>query len=142
MPTTRSQAQQQSSELDPEAEPRTSSEESSDDEGAAGPASGDVLPSTRSFISGKSRIRYDIRPLSPSSRDRAVVGLTGNYEVGSCRSRHGNLDFYLADRGHVRFSAEKLSCDCTDFEKAGTNACRHIFVSCILLLELSKVLIG
>ena len=121
--TTRSQAHARHEAVPYQAEDSSDSDPEEEEEGEE-PDS----PSPSFHVRGRSSISYDLRQLSQDLRNRAVVGLKGQFVVSKCRSSHGGFDFQIEDHGRVHLGEGPLTCSCREFESSA-EACRHIFVS-------------
>lgn len=94
------------------------SEESSDDETAS-----------TSMVRAQSGITYDLRHLDTESEARALVGLTGQFDVVNCRTSDSGYEFQLLDRPRVHIGSDSPTCTCSTFQGRPEVACHHIFVS-------------
>ncbi|KAK2810367.1 hypothetical protein FQN50_003098 [Emmonsiellopsis sp. PD_5] len=125
MSTTRGQAQREPAAAPPEddVEDSSSEEEVSDsEEEDAGPSRNQPL------VDANSGFTYNVGPIPPELRPRAIAGLTGcKFRVDECRTTRGGLEFQVADRSKVSLGRQgSMSCSCSDFGQSG-DACRHIF---------------
>lgn len=130
MPTTRAQAQRLSVESRA-GNPRDSSsslDESSDDEAIGRPSSATVSDLTASRLRSPTGIIYDVRTLSPESRERAETGLRGTFRVVRCWSGDNEYGFQLAGHGFIRIREGELACNCTEDDHSTGKGCAHVFV--------------
>ena len=132
MPTTRAQAQREASHLTVEEAPshESSVDSSSVESEAAGPASAKGPP-LGFKATGRSKITYDTRDLSPIAHSHAIAGLRAELHVEECGPSDEDFEFHLNERSRVTVSASGTTCSCTEFS-AG-RACKHIFVRSTLL---------
>ncbi|KGO64765.1 Zinc finger, SWIM-type [Penicillium italicum] len=93
-------------------------EESSDEEQSE---------SNSASVLATSGITYDLSQLDSESEARAVVGLTGHFDVVDCRSTPAGYDFQLSDRPQVHIGADSSTCTCAVFQDQPDAACQHIF---------------
>ena len=77
----------------------------------------------------RSGITYDLRHLDTESEAKALVGLTGQFEVVNCGVSSSGYDFQLLDRPRVHIGPGPPTCTCTTFQTRPGVACHHIFVS-------------
>lgn len=110
------------------------SEESSDDDDDNDDDDSEESTSTPT-VRARSGITYDLRHLDRESGARAVVGLTGQFEVVNCRSSDSGYDFQLLDRPRVHLGSDSPTCTCSTFQAQPEVACHHIFVRCLKSLE-------
>ncbi|KGO56654.1 Zinc finger, SWIM-type [Penicillium expansum] len=103
---------------DEEEEDEDEDEESSDEEQSE---------SNSSSVLATSGITYDLSQLDSESEARAVVGLTGHFDVVNCRSTPAGYDFQLSDRPQVHIGADSSTCTCAAFQDQPDGACQHIF---------------
>ncbi|KAF4765506.1 hypothetical protein HAV15_003637 [Penicillium sp. str.  len=105
-------------------ESSTDGEEEDDDE-----ESSDVEQSESNSASvlATSGITYDLSQLDSESEARAIVGLTGHFDVVNCRSTPAGYDFQLSDRPQVHIGADSSTCTCAVFQDRPDGACQHIF---------------
>lgn len=103
--------------------------ESSDDDDDDDDENDDDEDSTRtSTVCARSGITYDLRHLDTESEARALVGLTGQFEVVNCRTSDSGYDFQLLDRPRVHIGSDSLTCTCSTFQARPEVACHHVFV--------------
>lgn len=81
-----------------------------------------------STVRAQSGITYDLRHLDTESEARALVGLTGQFEVVNCRTSDSGYDFQLLDRPRVHIGSDSPRCTCSTFQRRPEVACHHIFV--------------
>lgn len=99
-------------------------------ESSSGEESGDVASeSTSASVLAPSGITYDLSQLDSESEARAIVGLTGRFDVVNCRSTSAGYDFQLLDRPQVHIGPDASTCSCLVFQNRPDGACQHIFVS-------------
>ncbi|KAJ5092061.1 hypothetical protein NUU61_006931 [Penicillium alfredii] len=80
-----------------------------------------------STIRTRSGITYDLTHLDSESEAKALVGLTGQFDVVNCRAVRSGYDFQLLDRPRVHVGRDSLSCTCSTFQSRPGEACQHIF---------------
>lgn len=86
--------------------------------------------STRaSTVRTRSGITYNLRHLDTESEAKALLGLTGQFEVVNCGVSSSGYDFQLLDRPRVHIGPGPPTCTCTTFQSRPGVACHHIFVS-------------
>lgn len=108
-----------------EAEKESESSDGDDDDDE----NDDNEDSTRtSTVRARSGITYDLRHLDTEPEARALVGLTGQFEVVNCRISDSGYDFQLLDRPRVHIGSESPTCTCSTFQARPEVACHHIFV--------------
>ncbi|KAJ5782368.1 hypothetical protein N7457_004142 [Penicillium paradoxum] len=109
----------------------SSSEESSGDgeEGDGEEESSDEeeSESTNASFVAPSGITYDLSQLDSESEARAIVGLSGHFDVVNCRSTPAGYDFQLLDRPQVHIGSDSSTCSCPVFQSRPEGACQHIF---------------
>lgn len=114
-------------------EPTSSSDESELEENSSEEnESGDVEEeesAESSTVQARSGITYDLAGLDTDSEAKAVLGLTGQFDVVECVSSHGGYDFQLSDHPRVHIGSDRHLCTCSSFEHQPESACQHIFVS-------------
>lgn len=113
----------ESSSAESESEGGSSSDEEGDES-----SDGDESTST-STVLARSGITYDLSSLDTESEAKALVGLTGQFDVLNCRTSSAGYDFQLLDRPRVHISADAPTCTCSTFQGRPGTACQHIFVS-------------
>ncbi|KAJ5612888.1 hypothetical protein N7510_006082 [Penicillium lagena] len=91
-------------------------EESDDDESTG----------TSAVLAG-SGITYDLAQLDSESEARALVGLTGQFDVVNCRATRLGYEFQLSDRPQVHLGPDSYVCTCPTFQSRPDVACQHIF---------------
>lgn len=121
-------------ESDPDEGNESSSDEGSseeeDEEGDSDDEESSYNESTStSTVRARSGITYDLRHLDTESEARALVGLTGQFDVVSCRASQSGYDFQLLDRPRVHIGPDSPTCTCSTFQGRTDVACHHIFVS-------------
>ncbi|KAI9924090.1 hypothetical protein ASPWEDRAFT_170372 [Aspergillus wentii DTO 134E9] len=97
--------------------------ESSEEEGES--EEGDSAES--STVQATSGITYDLAHLDGDSVARALVGLTGRFEVINCRTTGRGYSFQLSEQPQVTISPDTYSCTCFTFQNRPDVACQHIF---------------
>lgn len=107
---------------------RESEGEGSSDDEDDDSSDGDESTSA-STVLARSGITYDLSSLDTESEAKALVGLTGQFDVLNCRTSSAGYDFQLLDRPKVHISAEAPTCTCSTFQGRPGTACQHIFVS-------------
>lgn len=107
-------------------EAERNSEESSQNDGSNDDAHNE--PTSTSVVRARSGITYDLRHLDSESEARALVGLTGQFEVVNCRTSDSGYDFQLLDRPRVHIGSDSPTCTCATFQGRPEVACHHIFV--------------
>jgi hypothetical protein len=70
-----------------------------------------------------------LRHLDTESEAKAMLGLTGQFEVVNCGVSSSGYDFQLLDRPRVHIGSGPPTCTCTTFQTRPGVACHHIFVS-------------
>ncbi|KAJ5180535.1 hypothetical protein N7492_003745 [Penicillium capsulatum] len=90
-------------------------------------SSDDDESTSASTVLARSGITYDLSSLDAESEAKALVGLTGQFDVLNCRASSAGYDFQLLDRPRVHISAEAPTCTCSTFQGRPENACQHIF---------------
>lgn len=122
-------------ESDPDGEDESSSgegssEEEDEEEGDSEDEESSYKESTNmSTVRARSGITYDLHHLDTDSEARALVGLTGQFDVVSCRASQSGYDFQLLDRPRVHIGPDSPTCTCSTFQGRPDMACHHIFVS-------------
>jgi hypothetical protein len=99
-------------------------EESNEEEEESESASVSVLAS--------SGITYNLSQLDSESEARALVGLTGSFDVVNCRSTSAGYDFQLLDQPQVHIGSDSSTCSCSVFQGHPEGLCQHIFVSTLV----------
>ena len=89
----------------------------------------EVSESTSASILAPSGITYDLSHLDSETEARALVGLTGSFDVVNSQHTSAGYDFQLIDRPRVRIGADSSTCTCAVFQSHPDGACHHIFVS-------------
>lgn len=102
------------------------SSESASGEGDGGEESESAEPST---LQARSGITYDLAELDSDSEAKAVVGLTGRFDVVECVAAHGGYEFQLSEQPRVHVGSNRDTCTCSAFQRQPDTACQHIFVS-------------
>lgn len=85
-----------------------------------------------SAVLASSGITYSICGLDAQSMARALVGLTGRFEVVGCCVTPTGYDFRLSEQPQVNIASDAYTCTCAAFKSLPNVACQHIFVSCPL----------
>jgi hypothetical protein len=67
--------------------------------------------------------------LDTESEAKALLGLTGQFEVVNCGASSSGYEFQLLDRPRVHIGPGPPTCTCTTFQTRPGVACHHIFVS-------------
>lgn len=116
-----------------EEEDDTSAESEGDSDDASGEdeedSSDDDESTSSSTVLARSGITYDLSKLDTDSEAKALVGLTGKFDVLNCQASGSGYDFQLLDRPRVHISDETSTCTCSTFQAQPGTACQHIFVS-------------
>lgn len=81
-------------------------------------------------------ITYDLRHLDTESEAKALLGLTGQFEVVNCSVSSSGYNFQLLDRPRVHIGPGPPTCTCTTFQTHPRVACHHIFVSTQMAADL------
>lgn len=90
----------------------------------------DVTESSQSStLQARSGITYDLAHLDPDSEARALLGLTGRFDVIHCESTRTGYDFRLSERPQVHIGSDTYTCTCSAYQSRPDVACQHIFVS-------------
>lgn len=85
---------------------------------------------SKSTVRAQSGTTYDLRHLDAESEARALVGLTGQFDVVDCRASESGYEFQLLDRPpRVHIGSGSPTCTCSTFQSRPGVACHHIFVS-------------
>lgn len=79
-----------------------------------------------SFFS-TSGITYSLTRLDAESQARAFVGLTGRFDVTSCRETSDGFDFQLSERRRIHIATDAYKCTCLASRRRPGVACEHIF---------------
>ncbi|CAG8067837.1 unnamed protein product [Penicillium olsonii] len=87
----------------------------------------EVSESTSASILAPSGITYDLSHLDSETEARALVGLTGSFDVVNSQHTSAGYDFQLIDRPRVRIGADSSTCTCAVFQSHPDGACHHIF---------------
>ncbi|KAF3398032.1 hypothetical protein F1880_005752 [Penicillium rolfsii] len=104
----------------------SSSEEDEEDEESSEESSEEE--STRaSTVRTRSGVTYDLSQLDTESEAKALLGLTGQFEVVNCGASSSGYDFQLLDRPRVHIDPGSPTCTCTTFQNRPDVACHHIF---------------
>lgn len=82
-----------------------------------------------STLQARSGITYDLADLDYDCEAKAVVGLTGQFDVVECVTTRGGYSFQLSDHPRVHIGPDQHSCTCSSFQRQPDTACQHIFVS-------------
>lgn len=85
--------------------------------------------SQSSIVQARSGITYDLAHLDPDSETRALLGLTGRFEVVHCHTTQTGYDFRLSERPKVHLGSDTYTCTCSAYQSRPDVACQHIFVS-------------
>ncbi|KAJ5683034.1 hypothetical protein N7462_006199 [Penicillium macrosclerotiorum] len=80
-----------------------------------------------STVVARSGITYDLSYLDDESEARALVGLTGQFDVVNCRASSSGYDFQFLDRPQVHLGPNAPTCTCSTFQDRPQMACQHIF---------------
>ncbi|CAG8429762.1 unnamed protein product [Penicillium salamii] len=107
----------------------SSVESSSDDQEAS---EEEEAESNSASILAPSGITYDLSHLDSESEARALVGLTGSFDVVNCRHTTAGYEFQLLDRPQVHIGSDSSTCTCSVFQSHPDGACQHIFVSILV----------
>ena len=93
--------------------------------------------SESSTVQARSGITYELVNLDADSEARALLGLTGRFDVVNCQTTQTGYDFQLSERPRVHLGSDTYTCTCSSFQSRPDVACQHIFVSlpCQLLGE-------
>lgn len=126
MARTAGQPDSSNNESDHDEDDRSSEEES---ESGEDEESSDEESTGASTVRAQSGITYDLRHLDTESEARALVGLTGHFDVVNCRTSSSGYDFQLLDRPRVHIDRGAPTCTCPTFQGRPELACHHIFVS-------------
>lgn len=82
-----------------------------------------------STVQATSGITYDLTDLDSDSGAKAVVGLTGEFDLVECVGVEGGYDFQLSEQPRVHVGLDRDTCSCSTFQRQPDAACQHIFVS-------------
>lgn len=82
-----------------------------------------------STLQARSGITYDLTGLDFDSEAKAVVGLTGEFDVVECVAADNGYDFQLSEQPRVHIGLDRDTCSCSTFQRQPTAACQHVFVS-------------
>lgn len=104
-------------------------EEDDEDENEEDDDSSEEDSTRASTVRTRSGITYDLRRLDTESEAKALLGLTGQFEVVNCGVSSSGYDFQLLDRPQVHIGPGPPTCTCTTFQTRPGVACHHIFVS-------------
>lgn len=85
--------------------------------------------SESSTVQARSGITYDLAQLDSDSEARALLGLTGRFDVVQCQTTQTGYDFQLSERPRVHIGSDTYTCTCASFQSRPDVACQHIFVS-------------
>ncbi|KAJ5491426.1 hypothetical protein N7539_002993 [Penicillium diatomitis] len=123
-----------SDDAEPDSESSSEEDGSEDEEDEEGEEedeeSGEESSSQVSTIRTRSGITYDLTNLDTESGAKALLGLTGHFEVVNCGTSSTGYSFQLLDRPRVHIGPGKSpTCTCTTFQSHPNVACHHIFVS-------------
>ncbi|KAF7718330.1 Uncharacterized protein PECH_001078 [Penicillium ucsense] len=121
-----------SDDAEPDSESSSEEGESEDEEDEEGEEedeeSGEESSSQVSTIQARSGITYDLTNLDTESGAKALLGLTGHFEVVNCGTSSTGYSFQLLDRPRVHIGPGKSpTCTCTTFQSHPNVACHHIF---------------
>lgn len=85
--------------------------------------------SESSTVQARSGITYDLANLDADSEARALLGLTGRFDVVQCQTTQTGFDFQLSERPRVHIGSDTYTCTCPSYQGRPDVACQHIFVS-------------
>lgn len=85
--------------------------------------------SESSTVQARSGITYDLAQLDSDSEARALLGLTGRFDVVQCQTTQTGYDFQLSEQPRVHIGSDTYTCTCASFQSRPDVACQHIFVS-------------
>lgn len=85
--------------------------------------------SESSTVQARSGITYDLAHLDADSEARALLGLTGRFDVVQCQTTQTGFDFQLSERPRVHIGSDTYTCTCPSYQGRPDVACQHIFVS-------------
>ena len=85
--------------------------------------------SESSTVQARSGITYELVNLDADSEARALLGLTGRFDVVNCQTTQTGYDFQLSERPRVHLGSDTYTCTCSSFQSRPDVACQHIFVS-------------
>ncbi|KAJ5951993.1 uncharacterized protein N7479_010406 [Penicillium vulpinum] len=127
LPSRAARAGRPDSSDDSDREDDSSSESSSTGEEEEEESSDEQSESTSASVLAPSGITYDLSQLDSESEARALVGLSGCFDVVNCRSTPAGYAFQLLDRPQVHIGSESSTCTCSVFQDRPDGACQHIF---------------
>ena len=105
-------------------------EEGDEDEDEGEDEEEDVTESSQSStVQARSGITYDLAHLDPDSEARALLGLTGIFDVIHCESTPTGYEFRLSERPQIHIGSDTYTCTCSAYQSRPDVACQHIFVS-------------
>lgn len=113
-------------------------------EGNNNSASEEVEHNKPSKVLAESGITYNVARLGIDSLARALVGLTGRFDVVDCFTTQSGFGFCLLERPLVHVGKDsRYSCSCVSFGNRPDLACQHVFVgflfsSLFFLLSFSR----
>lgn len=114
----------------PPAESSSEEEEDEDeDEDEEDEESSEEESTRASTVRTRSGVTYDLSHLDTESEAKALLGLTGQFEVVNCGASSAGYEFQLLDRPRVHIGPGPPTCTCTTFQSRPGVACHHIFVS-------------
>ena len=131
MPTTRGQAQRlasASASRRDDSPASSSSGETSDGEVVRGQTSAATIGMAGYHLQSPTGMTYDVRSLSPASRQLAEAGMQGDLQVDRCWSANNGHVFHLHGNIFVRIGDGTLTCSCTEVDHSSGRACGHIYV--------------
>jgi hypothetical protein len=102
--------------------------DSSLDESSSEAEESDDESTSASAVLAGSGITYNLAQLDSESEARALVGLTGQFDVVNCRATRSGYEFQLSDRPQVHLGPDSYICTCPTFQGRPDVACQHIFV--------------
>lgn len=91
-----------------------------------------------STLQAKSGITYDLTGLDFDSEAKAVVGLTGEFDVVDCVAADSGYDFQLSEQPRVHIGVDRDTCSCSAFQRQPSAACQHVFVSPLYAMRISS----
>ncbi|EAW11853.1 uncharacterized protein ACLA_006100 [Aspergillus clavatus NRRL 1] len=97
------------------------------DSSDAGSRSGEDDSTGSSAVQANSGITYDLARLDGDCEARALVGLTGQFEVVGCYKAREGYDFQLSERPRVHIGPDAYTCTCSTYVGHPGVACQHIF---------------
>lgn len=104
-------------------------EEDDDDDNDGDEEQEEEGSSESSTVQARSGITYDLASLDADSEARALLGLTGRFDVVQCQTTQTGFDFQLSERPRVHIGSDTYTCTCSSYQGRPDVACQHIFVS-------------